>query len=40
MKTTLLPAAVIARSVTKSSSASWGASTAVGSSMIRIRAPR
>ncbi len=40
MKTTLLPAAVIARSVTNSSSASWGARTAVGSSMIRIRAPR
>ena len=39
MKTTLRPAATIARRVTNSSSASCGASTAVGSSMMRIARP-
>ena len=40
MKTTVFPASAIARNVTKSSSASCGVRTAVGSSMIRIRASR
>ena len=40
MNTTLRPSAVIDRSVRNSSSTSCGARTAVGSSMIRIRAPR
>ena len=40
MNATLRPPAVIDRSVRNSSSISCGARTAVGSSMIRIRAPR
>ena len=40
MKITVLPSAAIARSVSKSASASCGVSTAVGSSRIRIRASR
>ena len=40
MKTMERPLAVIVRSVLKSSSTSCGASTAVGSSMIRTLAPR
>ena len=40
MKITVLPSAAIARSVTNSASDSCGVSTAVGSSMIRIRASR
>ena len=40
MNTTLRPSAAIERSVRNSSSTSCGARTAVGSSMIRMRAPR
>ncbi len=40
MKITVRPSAAIARSVSKSTSASCGVSTAVGSSRIRIRASR
>ena len=40
MKTTDVPSATIARSVRKRSWASCGARTAVGSSRMRIRAPR
>jgi hypothetical protein len=40
MKTTDVPSATIDRRVPKRSTASWGARTAVGSSRMRIRAPR
>ena len=40
MKITVLPSAAIVRSVPKSASDSWGVSTAVGSSRIRIFASR
>ena len=40
MKTIESPRAVMPRSVPNSSSTSWGASTAVGSSMMRMVAPR
>ena len=40
MKMTVLPSSAIERSVAKSATASCGVSTAVGSSMIRIRASR
>ena len=40
MKTIDVPSATIERSVRNRSAASWGARTAVGSSRMRIRAPR